>query len=90
MPPLRAPMTKCTMFFVSHQFNAVIAHSNMNLRLIPPTIAEARTKNNHPESGLIDSLTKAYRTAMLHLKHNTRVKSPNEKFRASPVIKARK
>ena len=62
MPPLRALMTKCTIFFVSHQFNALIAHSSMNqkgsqvslndlnLRLIPATIAEARTNNNHPES----------------------------------------
>ena len=73
-----------------NQKGSQVSLNDLNLRLIPPTIAEARTKNNHPESGLIDSLTKAYRIAMLHLKHNTRVKSPNEKFRASPVIKARK
>ena len=35
-------------------------------------------------------ITKAYRTAMLHLKLNLHVKVPNEKFRASPDIKARK
>ena len=35
-------------------------------------------------------ITKAYRTAMLHLKLNPQVKAPNEKFGASPAIKARK
>ena len=67
-----------------------VSLNDLNLHLIPATIAESKDKNNHPESGLIDSHYKAYRTAMLHLKLNPHVKALNEKFRAPPVIKARK